>query len=523
MSGAARHAAAAGVGIVVLFLGAGWALRLAAQDTTAGKQVYVKWCAGCHGDTGAGDGPAAGYMLPRPRNFTGAVYKVRSTASGQLPTDGDLQRAVDEGLPGSAMPAWKGRLSDAERRAVVAYVKTFSAFFADTSQHVTPLTFSREPGGGSGAAELQRGRQFYDSIGCRKCHGDQGRGDGPSAPTLKDDAGFPIFAADLHQSWRFRGGRTTADIYRRLRTGLDGTPMPSFSDLIDQKFLTDVDLWRLAEYVRSLSPADSAEVRDVIHASLTTGPLPVSPDDSAWHRLARYWFPLVGQVIRKSRWFAPAVSGVWVEAVHNGQALALRVSWDDRSQSPDTAWRAFEQRVLATVASDDSGATRAEPWPDQLAVQFPRRLLDGMERPYFLMGTATDPVYQWRWTSQPRRAVAGLARGIEQFDTLALAPAAQAVYDHGEWRVVLTRALATPDTANDVQLATGRAIPVAFFAWDGSSGEHGSRMGLSTWYFLALDRPTPPGVLLSPLVAMALTLGLGLVVVLRAQRRGAGV
>src|SRR5437588_211789 len=177
------------------------------QDTTKGKAVYVKWCAGCHGDGGAGDGPSAAHMLPRPRNFTGAIYKIRSTASGQLPTDADLMRAIDEGLPGSAMPAWKGRLSDAERRDVAAYIKTFSSFFADTSQHVALLKFSGEPRGGTGANALKTGRQFYDSIGCRKCHGDQGRGDGPSAPTLKDDAGFPIFAADLHQSWRFRAGR----------------------------------------------------------------------------------------------------------------------------------------------------------------------------------------------------------------------------------------------------------------------------------------------------------------------------
>jgi len=84
---------------------------------------------------------------------------------------------------------------------------------------------------------------------------------------------------------------------------------------------------------------------------------------------------------------------------------------------------------------------------------------------------------------------------------------------------VFTRALATPDTANEVQLAAGRAIPVAFFGWDGSSGEHGSRVAVSTWYFLALDRPTPPGVFISPVLAMLVTLGLGLVVVRRAQRR----
>src|SRR5438309_85359 len=155
---------------------------LTAQDTTKGKVVYVKWCAGCHGDTGAGDGPAASHMLPRPRDFTGAIYKIRTTASGQLPTDQDVLRSIDEGLPGTAMPAWKDRLSERERRDVLAYLKTFSTFFQDTSQHIVPLTFSKEPGGARSAAALKVGRQFYDSIGCWKCHGKAGRGDGPSAP-----------------------------------------------------------------------------------------------------------------------------------------------------------------------------------------------------------------------------------------------------------------------------------------------------------------------------------------------------
>src|SRR3989442_2926889 len=166
----------------------------------------------------------------------------------------------------------------------------------------------------------------------------------------------------------------------------DLTPMPSFADLIDQKFLTDEELWRLAQYVRSLSPAAPPEVRDVVHAPQIPGTVPVSPDDSAWARVTRYWFPLVGQVIHQSRWFALAVSGVWVQALHDGKTLALRGSWDDRTESPDTAWLKFEQRILETVAGDDSAGSRAkaEPWPDQLAVQFPRHLPQGMERPYFL-------------------------------------------------------------------------------------------------------------------------------------------
>jgi DMSO reductase family type II enzyme heme b subunit len=463
-------------------------------------------------------------MLPRPRDFTGAVYQIRTTASGELPTDADLLRAVEQGLPGTAMPGWKTRLSDRERRDVVAYLKTFSTFFADTTIRPKPLQFGGAPGGGGGAEGVRVGRQFYDSIGCRKCHGDRGRGNGPSAPTLKDDAGLPIFAADLSENWRFNGGGTAEDIYRRLRTGLDGTPMPSFSDLLDQKFLTDEQLWRVAQYVRSLSPAEPPEVRDVVHAPQRDGPLPRSPDDSAWAGVDAYWFPLVGQVIKKSRWFAPAVSGVWVQAVHTRDSLALRVVWDDRSQSPDTAWMAFAGRVLAALASDDSvaaPAAPAAPWPDQLAVQFPLAIPAGMERPYFLMGNGTAPVYQWRWSSAAgREAVAGLARGIERFDALPGAnPGAQAVYDAGQWRLVLTRALATPDTSNQLQFRTGRAIPVAFFAWDGSNGEHGSRMAVSTWYFLALDEPTPARVFISPVVAMALTLALGMLVVWRAQRR----
>jgi mono/diheme cytochrome c family protein len=459
-------------------------------------------------------------MIPPPRDFTAGLYQIRSTASGELPTDADLMRSIDEGLFGTAMPGWKSRLSDRQRRDVLAYIKTFSSFFADTAVHPKALSFGSAPGGGTGDEAKKTGRQFYDSIGCRKCHGDQGRGDGPSAPTLKDDAGHPIFAADLHENWRFNGGGTVEDIYHRLRTGLDGTPMPSFSDLLEQKFLTDEQLWRVAQYVRSLSPDETPPVRDVIHAGPTKS-LPRSPNDSVWTPVDTYWFPLVGQVIRKDRWFDPAVTGVWVQAVHTADSIALRVSWDDRSASPDTAWLAHIGRVLSTLQGDDSTGEKPALWPDQLAVQFPISIPTGMERPYFLMGSPSAPVYQWRWSSSARgTAVAGLARGVDRFDALSgAAVGAQAVYDHGQWRVVLTRALASPDTASQLPFRSGRAIPVAFFAWDGSNGEHGTRMAISTWYFLALDEPVPARVFISPVLAMMLMLGLGMLVVWRAQRK----
>src|SRR2546428_9120290 len=179
---------------------------LVAQDTTAGKRVYVKWCAGCHGDAGAGDGPAASHMLPRPRDFTGAIYKIRTTASGQLPTDQDVLRSIDEGLPGTAMPAWKDRLSERERRDVLGYLKTFSAFFQDTSQHIVPLTFSKEPGGATSAVALKVGQQFYDSIGCWKCHGKAGRGGGPPAPPPQSDPRGAALRPGPAQNRRGSGG-----------------------------------------------------------------------------------------------------------------------------------------------------------------------------------------------------------------------------------------------------------------------------------------------------------------------------
>ena len=82
-----------------------------AQATTSstaaprGKAVYDQHCAECHGATGHGDGPAAPFLTPRPRDFTAGRYKLRTTESGSVPTDDDLARSVREGLPGSAMPA----------------------------------------------------------------------------------------------------------------------------------------------------------------------------------------------------------------------------------------------------------------------------------------------------------------------------------------------------------------------------------------------------------------------------------
>src|SRR5215471_14638786 len=45
-------------------------LRIEEAPPTAGQQLYTNYCAACHGDKGEGDGPAARYLYPKPRNFT---------------------------------------------------------------------------------------------------------------------------------------------------------------------------------------------------------------------------------------------------------------------------------------------------------------------------------------------------------------------------------------------------------------------------------------------------------------------
>ncbi len=107
-----------------------WGGILAGDMAAAGqgKVIYDDKCAHCHGAEGKGDGSGADRLSPRPRDFTRGQYKIRSTESRELPTDDDLFRIVTDGMPGTSMPGWPG-LSNEERRAVVAYIKTFSKSF----------------------------------------------------------------------------------------------------------------------------------------------------------------------------------------------------------------------------------------------------------------------------------------------------------------------------------------------------------------------------------------------------------
>src|SRR5205823_628052 len=207
-----------------------------------GREVYMAHCVGCHGTRGDGAGRAATFLSPLPRDFTAAVFKFRSTPSGSLPTDGDLFRTVTRGVRWTAMPTWH-ELPDKDRLAVVAFVKTFSTRWKEEKPE-PPLVASPP----SASAELvSQGRELYGRAKCWECHGESGRGDGPSAAHLKDDLDRPIRPTDFTRG-QLKGGAHAVDVFRTMTNGLDGTPMPSFADT-----MSDAERWAISYFVLSLS------------------------------------------------------------------------------------------------------------------------------------------------------------------------------------------------------------------------------------------------------------------------------
>ena len=484
----------------------------------AGRRIYESRCWFCHGEEGDGRGPIAEYLWPRPRDFTAGSYKLRTTESGELPTDEDLYRTISLGIPGTAMPEWGSVLTPEERWQVIAYLKTFAAdLFED--EEFDPYQFIVEPGAPPSESRdslIARGRLVFDEADCWECHGVGARGDGERAAELEDDWELPIWPANLHLGWKIKGGRSPREIYLRLSTGLDGTPMPSYSETT-----TDEERWQLAYYLASLFEAGQGERREgaVITATRVDGPLPSAPGDPAWEDVAPLRIPLSGQATYAPRWQVPAVSDLTVRAVYNAELIALRLAWDDRfadTLPADTA-RAF---VEGWQAEDTypvlypNGRRVRGVFPDAAEIVLPTRKEGSPVLPHLVYGSAAQPVELLRWQADLRRApgdppalrklrATGAGEPPESVAEENPLATAESVWEDGRWMVVMRLPLSNPESSSEARLRPGRSVPIAFHLWEGSNGETGLKMALSSWYVLYMKEPVSARNYLTVLLVVA--------------------
>ncbi len=213
-----------------------------------GTALYERFCTACHGSFGDGQGPAMPYLWPRPRDFTTGEYKWRSTRGA--PTDADLDATIRYGIADTSMHPFAATLTDDEIAALITTVKGFCPDAFEDPEPVVPI----------GAPPViddalrARGAEVW-KVACLSCHGESGRGDGPSAATLADPDGLPTPPFDL-TTRPLRRPRPTIDqpdrdpgllvVYTELVTGIPGSGMPAYVDIPDR------DLWAVSAFTDAL-------------------------------------------------------------------------------------------------------------------------------------------------------------------------------------------------------------------------------------------------------------------------------
>jgi mono/diheme cytochrome c family protein len=269
-----------------------------------GREVYTRQCAGCHGTTGDGTGPAGAYLNPPPRDYRNGVFKFTSTPRGSKPRREDLRRILKYGAKGTSMPPFRF-LSEQETEAVIDYVMVLASrgeleiallreaeteldeaddfdpevvaeYVTDIAtswkraedELVRPITVNppRTP------ETIHAGAVAFAELYCVKCHGTNARGS-KSADVGQDIWGRTAYPADLTMGM-LHGGRRPVDIYRRIYSGINGTPMPSSKDpntaIGETPEQRSERIWHLVHFVTSViennevAQADHEAILDVL-------------------------------------------------------------------------------------------------------------------------------------------------------------------------------------------------------------------------------------------------------------------
>jgi len=192
-----------------------------------GAKIFRGSCAACHGRNGVGDGPGASELNPPPRDLSSHRYRFRTTPTGSMPRPEDLERSIREGLPGSSMPAFGRLFSDGEVADLIAFIYSLRPEGFDADDLPAPVVLPQVPA--ASPQSVQDGRALYLALGCWRCHGVNGAGNGPQAKGLTDETDRPIRSTNFRHD-PFKGGRQPEDLVRTLLTGLNGSPMPAYGE-----------------------------------------------------------------------------------------------------------------------------------------------------------------------------------------------------------------------------------------------------------------------------------------------------
>jgi len=529
----------------------------------AGKRVYFTKCVWCHGVDGAGDGPAADRLWPRPRNFNQGTFKIRHTASGELPLfdakkpipgQNDLFETVTHGLPGSAMPSWEGILSEEQRLQVLSFVTTQLVkdrrYDDKDTETMTVLQLDSIKPVSPSKESIEKGAQLVVDKKCIECHGVDGRGDG-NAFNLKDDWGFPIQPASWHKCWNFRGSRQDAynvkNIFRTFSTGVNGTPMPSFADNT-----TIEERWHIANFVQSLCERDAKgnplqidpltdkpKINFVISSGPIEGEIPDDPEHELWQKRERRLVALGGQITHKPRNFVNRIDDVWVKSLYNEKEIVFMFKWEDRSKSVAEGKLPFQPTEvnLDAYGIKEQSPKTGEPdsiaanqnkyavYNDAFAFQFPVKWqeLPPPEKPRFMWGDDKYPVDIVKWEADGSlRAFTGTGWDQdfeERDDYTEKLKLMKAEWKDGQWTLMIRRPIKA-DYDEDTYFEMGKYIPTVFFVWDGHNGDVGRKLAVSAFYYTILEPPIPMETYIYPtLIAVGVVILEGWVLTRRANKK----
>jgi mono/diheme cytochrome c family protein/predicted Zn-dependent protease len=231
----------------------------------SGPELYALHCAACHGADGDGNGRAARYLFPSPKDLRSGNYRLIRTLNG-VPAVQDVEAVIQRGMPGTSMPPFEN-LSLSCRALLAREVlrlyregirEQIIAWMTDEGDEIdveyvrqtlleltTPGEAAPTPQiGPPSPGAVARGKQVYDRMGCVNCHGEDGTGS--SDVLLVDDKGRLTSSRNLANE-PLKGGDAPEAIYLRILLGMPGTPHPACPGLAEQEIVD------LVQFCRSLS------------------------------------------------------------------------------------------------------------------------------------------------------------------------------------------------------------------------------------------------------------------------------